>query len=189
MDEMLAYAVMTISAIGFAASLVSHVYALFGLPGPLAERTFLLHVGIFVVWLPAILLARRMTKGVPQADAWKVVLRAVPPWMRYASYAVGGYAILNFVLFLFMTDKRAGRGKSGPMSPETVRGFSGHWMIFYGAALMMAYAYTRIGSRPTPRCANGHEVGPLARFCERCGARVEDAPSVDPSGAAPTSPR
>lgn len=44
----------------------------------------------------------------------------------------GGYAMLNFAIFFF----QAPHGGSGANPPAVVwRGFSGHWMLFYSAAL------------------------------------------------------
>jgi len=55
-------------------------------------------------------------------------------------YAFGGYAMLNFLLF--MTKAPPGDGGANP--PAVVwRGFSGHWMAFYTAALAILYSAAR----------------------------------------------
>jgi hypothetical protein len=109
--------------------------------------------------------------------------------MRYASYAVGIYAIVNFVLFLFTTQRQSGAAGGGSMPPEVVRGFSGHWLIFYGAAFLIACSYARTATAPAPRCANGHEVDSLAKFCAECGAPAVRIQTDAPSESAPVSPR
>ena len=181
MIEVFAYAFLVMSAVGFLASLVSHVYALLGLDGPLGDRTMLLHVGIFIVWIPAILASRRLVRDVPQKDMWKATLRGCPEWMRYAFYGLFGYTFLNFALFMFRGAGRSTPGGGGAAAPSVVRGFSGHWMLFYFAAFAMLYSYVHVEGAGPRRCAGGHEVGPLAKFCERCGAPVvETVPGTSP---------
>jgi len=46
-----------LAGIGLALSILSHLAALFGKPGPLGRYTFSLGIGIVVVWLPAVLAA------------------------------------------------------------------------------------------------------------------------------------
>jgi hypothetical protein len=86
---------MWLAAAGFLASLLVHVLALLGLPSPFGPATWLLHVGIFVVWFPAVLVSQRLSKNVPQADLWKAVLRGCPRWMKTGSYVVFAYGIVN----------------------------------------------------------------------------------------------
>ena len=50
------YFFAALSALGLALSALSHAAALLGRDGPLRDRAMLLHVGIFVVWIPAIVL-------------------------------------------------------------------------------------------------------------------------------------
>lgn len=51
---------------------------------------WLLHIGIFVVWIPAIFAAQRLVGNVSRKDFWKVVLIGSPDWMRYMVYGFGG---------------------------------------------------------------------------------------------------
>src|ERR1700759_5718644 len=95
--------IMFLAMGGFCASLLVHVLALAGLPSPFGPATWRLHIGVFVVWLPAVWVFQRMTRNVRQADLWKAVLRGCPPWVTTGMYIVFGYAILNFVLFLIQT--------------------------------------------------------------------------------------
>jgi hypothetical protein len=44
---------------------------------------WMLHVGIFVVWFPAVLVAQRLVGNLNRRDLWKVVLKGSPDWMRY----------------------------------------------------------------------------------------------------------
>jgi hypothetical protein len=172
---LIAYPFLVLSAVGLGLSVISHICGLLGVVGPLGDWTWLLHIGIFVVWLPAVLAAQRLSKNVPQKDIWKAALRGCPAWMRYATYGLFGYAIVNFLVFFLTADKSQG---SGPMPPGVVRGFSGHWMIFYGAAFSILYSYVQVGGRDeVRRCVSGHEVRPLAKFCEQCGQPVVEGAS------------
>jgi hypothetical protein len=159
--------------VGLALSILSHAAAFFGSQGPLGNYEWLLHIGIFVVWLPTVLVASRLSAEFKQKDMWKATLRGCPAWMRYMVYGFFGYALLNFVVFM-AAGPRA--GAAGPMPPIVVRGFSGHWMAFYSAAAAALYSATHAAERDKARrCVNGHAVGPLARFCEQCGLAVIDA--------------
>lgn len=156
--------------IGLALSIISHLAALSGSLGPLGKYSWLLHIGIFVVWVPTVFVAARMGAEFKQKDMWKAVLRGCPPWMRKMMYVFLGYALLNFAIFIAAAPTKGG---SGPITPTVLRGFSGHWMAFYSAAAAVLYSATQAEDRDkTRRCANGHAVGPLAKFCEQCGQPV-----------------
>ena len=68
---MIAYPFLIFSAAGLVLSVISHICALRGVAGPLGDLTWLLHIGIFIVWLPAILAVQRLSGNVPRRDLWK----------------------------------------------------------------------------------------------------------------------
>lgn len=160
-----------LAAAGLVLSIISHLAGLLGFTGPLGDYTWLLHVGIFVVWLPTVLVAKSLTKGSNQRDFWKVAFRGCPPWVKYAVYGFFGYAFVNFFLaFIVGTPTQSG---PGPMPPDVVRGFSGHWMVFYSAAAAVLYSADHVKDSDQPRrCVLGHPVDALARFCSQCGQPV-----------------
>jgi hypothetical protein len=157
----LLYPIMLLAGIGLALSISAHCAALLGFSLP--ENVWLLHVGIFVVWFPAVLVAARMTRGGKQKDFWKNALAGCQKWMRNALYVLIGYSVLNFVWFILRS------GNSDSQSSQ-VRGFSGHWMIFYAIGFMVLYS-----ARHSPyflrtrTCSAGHEVSPGDEYCPRCG--------------------
>ena len=51
----LLYPFILISAVGLILSLIVHVSALLGIDLGLGQRIFALHIGIFIVWLPTVL--------------------------------------------------------------------------------------------------------------------------------------
>ena len=129
---------------------------------------WMLHLGIFIVWFPAVLVAQRIVGNTNRKDMWKVVLKDSPDWMRYMVYGFLGYAMINFLFFM----AKSPTGGSGANPPAEVwRGFSGHWMAFYSAAFAMLYSAAR-AEGASPRCANGHVALPNTIYCTRCGQPV-----------------
>src|SRR5262249_25685871 len=102
-------------------------------------------------------------------DFWKVVLKWAPEWMRYLVYGFLGYALVNFLLFAKTAPSGGGGGFEAPASMW--RGFSGHWMAFYFAALAILYSAAR-SVDASPRCVNGHVAPPRTSLCAQCGQPV-----------------
>jgi hypothetical protein len=152
------------SAIGLVLSLWVHLGAVMGRRVAPAAFFVILHVGIFVVWIPAVLVAQRLVGNVNRKNLWKVVLKDSPGWMRYMVYGFSGYAIVNFLLFM----TKAPSGGSGNPPAVVWRGFSGHWMGFYSAALAILYS-AACAEDSSLRCANGHLALPNTIYCTQCG--------------------
>ncbi len=163
---------MYLAGLGLVLSLIVHVSALLGMRSPFGEIAWCLHIGVFVVWLPAIIVMNSLTKDFKNKDLWKAALRACPKWMKNLTYFFFGYAILNFILFAILDI--GGRKGSGSGTPSNVyRGFSGHWMAFYCAAMAILYSAIHVkGHDEARRCPNGHPVSPSAKFCEECGSNI-----------------
>ena len=133
----LLWALIAISTIGLVVSLWVHLGAVFGRRVVDMRFFFLLHLGIFVVWLPAMLIVPRTLSGVSLRDSFRVLLRRAPAWMRYVVSGFSIYAVVNFLFFL----TRAPSGGHGGNPPPIVwRGFSGHWMAFYAFAVAILYS-------------------------------------------------
>jgi hypothetical protein len=163
---------VALSALGLILSILAHVAGLLGLSVPSAAVG--LHLGIFVVWFPAILASNSLAKHAPRKDYWKVVLRGAPRWMQYMTLGFFVYAVVNFILFISVAPRQPD-SIGGSMSPSEIRGVSGHWMAFYSAALAMLYSVMEIQKKGIVRkCPNGHKVGLSAQYCEKCGEPVRD---------------
>lgn len=144
MDSVL-FLFIILSAIGLVLSIVAHLASLVGLPIPGGKFVWSLHIGIFVVWFPAVIVAYLINQGRPYRELWKNVLSGLPRWMRYAVYGLFAYAMLNFLWFFDPTGSAP--QPEGDAPPAVIRGFSGHWMLFYGAAfaiLLSAYRNRRL---------------------------------------------
>jgi len=165
---------MYLAGIGLVLSIIVHISALLGISNPLGEISWVLHVGIFIVWLPTVIIANRQVKDFKQKDFWKAALRACPKWMKYLTYFFFGYAILNFILFLILdVSGGSSRGVSRGTPPNVFRGFSGHWMAFYCVAMATLYSAIHSEEHDAARsCPMGHPVSPSSKFCEECGSKI-----------------
>jgi hypothetical protein len=169
---------IVLAAVGLILSVICHGCALLGLPQPLGGAAWGLHIGIFVVSLPAVLVSTRLVRDFKQNDFWKAALRGCPNWMRWMAYGFFIYALINFITFIIAMFA-VPPGQQAPNAPATAlgfRGFSGHWMAFYSMAIAIMYSAIVVSRRdPARRCPNGHPVSPSAEFCENCGAKIGDA--------------
>lgn len=157
-----------LSAVGFVLSLWIHFGAVAGRRVAPAAFFWIFHIGIFVVWFPAVMVAQRQAGNLKRKDFWKIVLKGSPDWVRYLVYGLLGYAVVNFMIFFQAPTERNG----GANPPAMVwRLFSGHWMVFYLAALAILYSAARQDGERV-RCVNGHAVQTTANFCARCGQPV-----------------
>jgi len=129
-----------LAATGFFASLLCHVLS--WLPGapPVPQAVFALHVGMFVVWIPLVIFATRSAPDRRRGNL-EHLLAVLPEGARIAVYGLFGYALLNFVYFLYSS--RVYPRHHVPFQLE-LRGFSGHWMLFYGVAAIGFVALERL---------------------------------------------
>lgn len=156
---------VSLSCIGLVVSLWVHLGALIGRRVAPEAFFWILHVGIFVVWFPAVFVAQRLVGNLNRRDFWKNILKNSPDWMRYMVYFFFGYAMVNFLFFL---SKAPSGDVGGNPSAIMWRGFSGHWMAFYSAALAILYSAAR--SKDTGlHCPNGHLMSHGTIYCTHCG--------------------
>lgn len=155
-----------LSAIGLLVSLWVHVEVLLGRGVPAAF--WILHVGIFIVWIPAVLVAQRLVGNTNRKDFWKVALKGAPDWVRYMMYVLFAYEFVNFITSM---GQASGGGRHAATSAADWRGFSGLWMVFYSAALAILYSAAKTMAS-SPRCTNGHLASPNTVYCTRCGQPV-----------------
>jgi hypothetical protein len=161
------------AATGLILSLSVHLLSYTGIQFGGDALFFGLHVGIFPLWLPVVLIAQEMTNNAPRKDFWKIAMSGCPVWMKYMTSGFFGYAIVNFLLFMVFEQTRSHGGEAFPTA-SFWRGFSGHWMAFYSAGMaVMTTAYRRGISSFERYCANGHEINYDAKFCSVCGVRTD----------------
>jgi hypothetical protein len=174
MTQILLPPLMLYAACGLALSLTVHILSFFGIQFGGNTLFMGLHVGIFPLWFPVVLIAQKMTGGARRTEFWKAALSGCPPWMRYMTYGFLIYAIANFAIFIVLTLMHPQPKGGGPPSAVVLHGFSGHWMAFYSAGLaILTTAYRRGLSNLQHRCPLGHEIGWNDKFCPTCGAAVD----------------
>src|SRR5262245_44617656 len=95
----LAWSFLVLSVIGLVLSLVTHGMAWLSFDQPLGDAAFILHIGVFIVWIPTVIVASRLTKDTAREERWRVTLRGCPTWMRWTAIGFFVYAIINFTIF------------------------------------------------------------------------------------------
>ena len=140
------------AAIGFAASLLVHVAALQGVDvAAHISGVWLLHLGIFAVFIPLVLLFRR---DLGSRTSLLRIATALPRLVAILGAIIFVYAIINFMLFMAATEGGSPTIQDGrylllnhgklireisleeysAFKVNEVRGFSGHWLVFYYVA-------------------------------------------------------
>ena len=119
-----------VAAAGLLASIACHLMGWLHVEPPWGRSVFLLHIGIFLVWIPLVVFANRTMPKTGRGN-FEHLLAELPRWARVATGLLFAYALLNFAYFIICTYQYPKHGV--PFSVE-LRGFSGHWMMFYGVA-------------------------------------------------------
>ena len=174
MTQILLPPLMLYAACGLVLSLVVHILSFFGIQFGGKDLFFGLHIGVFPLWIPVVLIAQKMSGNSSRWEFWTRALSGCPTWMKYMTYCFFIYAFINFAIFLLLTVAHPhAKGELEP-SAEVLHGFSGHWMAFYSAGLaVLTSAYYRGLSNLQPRCRYGHEIGSNDQFCPKCGTAID----------------
>ncbi|MBI5528876.1 MAG: hypothetical protein HY897_21310 [Deltaproteobacteria bacterium] len=155
-----------LAIIGLALSVVVHVAALCGhMLMPMARAMIGLHLGIFVVFIPAVLATREdpTLRQWGRQSWWHL---SVPLWAKIGVGVLMVVAAANFAYFAVTdrssrhaTSHRDSQERPVPLNPavrwekdlRTLRVFSGGWMVFYAAAaLLLTHGLRRSKSPPGP---------------------------------------
>lgn len=134
-----------VSGSGFVASVGCHVLGWLQLDPPWGKSVFMLHLGIFVVWIPFVIFTNSTMPK--QADSnIEHLLAELPRWVRFVAGGMFVYTLINFAYFIYLTSQYP---KNGVPFFIELRGFSGHWMLFYGVATAGFVALGRLSRRKT----------------------------------------
>ncbi len=161
-----------VAVLGWTLGLIVHILSLADID--VTERipfVWILHLGIFVVWIPAILVLRKnedlrklqksglLTRMNP-FGFFKIIFKNVPRWLIVIAIVGFFYAIINFMLFV-ATQRGVPDIQNGQyvlqshgtliktlteqeyhhFKANEVRGFSGHWIAFYGIAMAVLFPF------------------------------------------------
>ena len=139
-----------VAQVGFAASLIVHLSTFFGLRATL-DYFWFLHVGLFVVLIPALALTNYNQPETSKSKIFNFGMEKSPGWLKLACIIFLIYAGINLILFLtamggggpdFIGGKYVASSHGQIVREITeseywhlkileARGFSGHWMVFY----------------------------------------------------------
>lgn len=146
---------------------------------------WLLHLGIFVVWLPTVLDMKKnkeliefkqsgMLNRMNPFEFFKIIFKDKPIWLTVM--AAGGfiYALINFALFMssqigvptvengqYILQNHGQLIKAitaieyHHYKANELRGFSGHWLAFYGIAAAVLFPF---GQEPEDRQEGDHNI-------------------------------
>jgi hypothetical protein len=162
-NQILACPVMVLSGLGVFCSFVFTAVSLAGYSAVEKLGPRLLFPGIFIVWLPTIFFMNALTADFKQKDLWKAALRACPRWMRATAWSIFGLVFVGFFLPFVWGGKPGSSGENFLLFPST----------FYAISFCVAYSTIHVDKFDAGRrCLNGHQISPLAKFCEECGAQA-----------------
>ena len=134
------FILLIIAGIGLFSSIVTHILALCGnYPQENLPSVWLLHFGVFIVWIPTVKICQKLAKGTKnRLFIWQKSLKYSPGWLRRLCALLLVYAVINFVVFINNVDSIP----FDSIHHETwiIRGFSGHWMLFYCFAFSVMLA-------------------------------------------------
>jgi hypothetical protein len=161
--------VQALALAGFVLSLLVNVGSLTGGWTP-RGYFWALHVGVFVVFFPAIVVAQKRVGNTNRRDFWKVILNGAPDSIKYFLYAVFAYAfVIGVPSWIRALQRTPGPARPSDFNDWTL--FSATWMVFYWASFAILYTALK-QERLSPRCLNGHPTHPGSNFCDRCGQPV-----------------
>lgn len=130
---------------------------------------WLMHGCVFVVFIPALINQmlkpemRELQRTRKSLAVFKVMFRGVPVWLLVLTGAGLVYAFVNFMLFMkampgtpsfrdgqyilqshgtilqTITETEYHAAKA-----QTIRGFSGHWIAFFGIGVAMLYPFKKV---------------------------------------------
>jgi hypothetical protein len=144
-----------LALVGLLLSAAAHFSTYMGIdPQERFPYIWLLHIGIFIVWLPAVAVQGMLPRD--EKGRFKP-FQFAPRWMQLLTGVAFVYALVNFAVFIFLISSGSPYKENGQYVLKDhgklvrqiteqeyhqyrayeVRGFSGHWMIFYLAAMTM----------------------------------------------------
>ena len=149
-----------IALLGSIIAITVHIFAVLGVDvADTLPFIWVLHIGIFVVWIPTILSLKEQQKENKEANAFTILTKDKPKWIIAVIIGIAIYTGLNFMLFMSKAIEGTPLEKNGVYSlhnrgthirditkeeyhlhgANILRGFSGHWILFYTVAAIALY--------------------------------------------------
>jgi hypothetical protein len=138
-----------VAFVGLILSLSVHIGALMGFDASTQfPLVWLLHVGMFIVFAPLVLVCRKELGPNP---SFSDLRSAFPGWVVFVGVALMIYVVTNFALFIVATQggnpsiegghyllkdhghtiREITASEYASFKTNEFRGFSGHWLVFY----------------------------------------------------------
>lgn len=153
-----------IAGLGLILGFIVHIVSLIGIYiGDKFPYIWALHIGVFIVWIPAILELRKNPEiknpnfktSINPFKFFRIIFKDTPRPVMIISIIFFFYASINFWLFTQASSggvpevidgkyvinnhgsiiKELTESEYFKMKANDIRGFSGHWMAFYGLAV------------------------------------------------------
>jgi hypothetical protein len=140
---------MYLALAGFLMSLGINVACVLGKQIPSDVPFFFMHIGIFVVFFPAILAAQKMVGNTRRRGFWKAVLKEAPEGFYYLFYVVFAYSWLTGIHGFYNGSPGSGQ-HSTPFGGQDWLGFSGVWMTFYYVSFVILLSARNFCFKYTP---------------------------------------
>jgi len=175
------------SAIGLVISLWIHIGALMG--RTVSSAFWVLHVGIFLVWFPSVLVAQRLVGNTSRKDFWKVVLKGAPDWMRYMVYVFFRLRLCELhVLHGSDSQRRSSHHSFSRRLERVLRSLDG---VLFRCACHSVFCRSHCGCQPPmyERACGISECGelpPVRSTCATSSVRSETVPDGNSPGSRPT---
>ena len=151
-----------LALVGFALSALVHLATFVGVnPQGIFPGVWVLHLGIFLVWVPAIFGAEKLGKWPTRGKLWGFLVEKGPRWMQVLCVILAVNAVFNFLFTGCVLNEGGGPGRidgrpvlhhGGEVIRElteeefekhqayVVRVFSAIWLVFYLSAAMLLRA-------------------------------------------------
>lgn len=148
-----------IALLGSISAITVHILSILGVDvADTLPFIWALHIGIFVVWIPTILSLKKLQKQNKKANAFTLLTKNKPKWLLGLIIVIAAYTGFNFIFSISKTGGTTSN-KNGVYSLQnrgkyirnitkeeyhlhganTLRGFSGHWILFYTIATIALY--------------------------------------------------
>jgi hypothetical protein len=122
--------------VGLVCCIIAHGGALVTGQDPFGPSPTFLDYGIFVIWLPVVIAARKTTKDYKSLEAIRWILGNCPPWLKYSVGAILVYDVLFLII-----GEIFGWGKK---ETETLWWYTEFRIAFYALALAILVSAYRI---------------------------------------------
>ncbi|GAA4840690.1 hypothetical protein [Algivirga pacifica] len=164
-----------LAGLGLILGLTVHIISLLGIYiGDSIPFVWMLHLGIFVVWVPAVLLLKdnpelqqlNASKNKNPLKFYGILFKNAPKPVMVISLFFFAYAMINF--FLFMQSGGGGvpsiidgkyvinnhgniikeltEAEFFKMKANEIRGFSGHWIAFYSLSMGILWPKAQVNN-------------------------------------------